>query len=134
MIIIDTNYFFALLHADDSLHLKAVNISSSIKDFPVLYLEDILKEMQTILSVRKSHTDSFNWIDSIYQNEYKRDRQYNLSSVEYFEVVNYWRSLKDTRLSFVDAEILYLSNKYNFKVLTFDKEIISRLPKKLVFN
>lgn len=134
MIIVDSNYLFALAKKSDSLNSIALEFKLKLENFPILYLDDVLKEVQTLVSVRFSHKDSFNWIDSIYQNEYKRDRQYNLSSVEYFEVLNYWRSLKVTRLSFVDAEILYLADKYNFKVLTFDKEIISRLPKKLVFK
>lgn len=134
MILVDSNYLLALARDHDSLHNLAVDFKSKLVDFGILYLEDVLKEVQTIISVRISHQESFAWIDSIYKNEADIDRQYNLSSSEYFEVLNYWRSLANSRLSFVDAQILYLANKYNFKVLTFDKEILARLPKKLVFN
>ena len=134
MIIVDSNYLLALAKKSDSLHNLAVDFKIKLSGLGILYLDDILKEVQTIIAVRESHKDSFAWIDSIYKNEIELDRQYNLSSVEYFEVLNYWRTLTNSRLSFTDAEIIYLANKYNFNVLTFDKEIIARLPKKLVFK
>lgn len=131
MIIIDSNYLFAIANKFDALHKKAKAIN--VAGMSVLYLEDVLKEVQTIVSVRQRQADSFAWIDSIYENEIADDRQYNLSSAEYFEVLNEWRSHKDSRMSFVDAEIIHLAKKYQFQVLTFDEEIKKRLPKHLVF-
>lgn len=134
MIIIDSNYFYSIFEPNDALHLRAVKFKDKIFDLPILYLEDVLKEVQTIISVRKSHKACFDWIDSIYRNETDDDRQYTLMNGEYFEILNFWRELGESRLSFVDAEILYIANKYKYPVLTFDDELIKRLPSELVFN
>jgi predicted nucleic acid-binding protein len=134
MIIVDSSYLLAIAKKFDSLHLRATAIKFKIEKLPLLYLDDVLKEVQTVLAIKKSNLESFAWIDSIYKNELDIDRQYNLSSLEYFEVLNFWRSLKNSNLSFVDAEILYLAQKYNFQVLSFDEELLKLLPPKLRLN
>lgn len=134
MIIIDSSYLFALRDTDDSLHMQAHEFLKKLVGNGIFYLEDVLKEVQTVITVRKKSMIGFDWIDSIYKNESDLDRQYTLSAGEYFEVLNFWRKLGESRLSFVDAEIIYLANKYNFQVLTFDQEIIKRLPTELVFT
>jgi len=132
MIIVDANYFLGIYDELDSLHQRCLKISESMGETPILYLEDVLKETQTVLSIRKGHAEGFEWIDSIYDNESPLDRQYTLGPGEYFQVLNTWRALDGGRLSFVDAEIIYLARKHNFPVLSFDNELLRHLPKALV--
>jgi predicted nucleic acid-binding protein len=134
MIIVDSNYLFGIRDVEDSLHERAILVGEKLKTYAICYLEDVLKEVQTIISVRKGHKIGFDWIDSIYENESDLDRQYSLLPHEFFEILNLWRELKNNKLSFVDAEIIYISKKYKFPVLTFDDEIKKLLPKELVFG
>ena len=134
MIILDSNYFIALNKSTDSLHERAKLLVPKIRIEAICYLEDVLKEVQTIIAIREGHAIGFEWIDSIYENESDLDRQYSLMPHEYAEILNLWRGLKNNKLSFVDAEIIYISKKYQFPVLTFDDEIKKLLPKELVFG
>jgi predicted nucleic acid-binding protein len=131
MIIVDSNFFLGLRDSSDSMHEQCLRLVKKLNGKPILFLEDVLKEVQTVISIRKSHKEAFNWLDSIYKNETNLDRQYNLSSIEYFEVLNYWRSFKKCKLSFVDAQIIYIAIKNGFKVLSFDKELLRYLPAEL---
>jgi predicted nucleic acid-binding protein len=133
MIILDSNYLLAMRDSLDSNNKKAIALSKRLEEQAILYLEDVLKEVQTVISVRNSHLDGFEWIDSIYVGEAELDMQYSLNPTDYFNILNYWRDIKNNKLSFVDAEILYLAHKFSFPVVSFDKELLSHLPKSLIF-
>lgn len=133
MIILDSNYLLAMRDSLDSNNKKAVALSKRLEGQAILYLEDVLKEVQTVISIRNGYSVGFEWLDSIYAGETELDMQYCLSPSDYFNVLNYWRDLNNNKLSFVDAEILYLANKFSFPVLSFDKELLNCLPKSLRF-
>lgn len=133
MILVDTSVLYAFVDEWDSCHEKAQKIYRSIHNNKIVIPADVIKEMITILNLRhgsKIATRIYNELDQDPRNPFI----HNLDTLEFFEFMDFFREFPNTQLSTVDLQLLFLAQKYEFQILTFDKELIKMLPKELVYT
>jgi predicted nucleic acid-binding protein len=133
MILVDTSVLFAFFDPNDSCHTLARKLFLELPKNQILILEDVLKELLTVVNLRKGSD-----VSKIIYNELNNDDRevmlYNFTSLEFFDFINNFQTIKNTKLSLIDLELLYLSTKNNIPVLTFDKNLNKSLPDSLIYN
>jgi predicted nucleic acid-binding protein len=128
MKIVDSSFLISLTNPSDSNHKAAIKLHEKHYANGYLYLDDVLKETQTILNLKIGTAQMFRFVDELYREEKPNELQYLISPQEHMEILNFWRNLSANKFSFVDLEILFLANKYKYGVLSFDLELLSFLP------
>lgn len=134
MIILDTSFLVAYYNQFDTFHKQSLLYSDLLDLASILYLDDVLKESVTVINARVSREASLNFLKSIYKGDKHGDAVYTLTAMEFFEILNEYEADSESRLSYIDSEIVFLAKKYNFKVISFDKGIIRKLPNDLVLR
>jgi predicted nucleic acid-binding protein len=133
MILVDTSVLFAFFYKFDSCHEQAQKIYKTIPNNKLVIAADVIKELLTIVNLRKGDKTA----KQIYYELDQDPRNpfiHNLDALEFFEFMDFFREFPNTRLSTVDLQLLFLAQKYEFQILTFDKELIKMLPKELVYT
>jgi predicted nucleic acid-binding protein len=116
MVILDSSVWIAFLNKNDSQHQKAVRVFNKLSP-PVIMPEYIILEVASVLAsrVKKELTDQF--LELCFNSQ---EVEVLLSERGLFEqTVDFFKKAK--KLSFVDAQLLVLSNFY--PVITFDNNL-----------
>ena len=125
-ILLDSNIWIGLLNVDDLYHKKAGTLLKKIKE-KIILPEYVILEVATIISQKVNKETSNDFIRNVIDN---KDIEIFSSSREFLgEVMNFYLSNKEKKLSFVDYSLLYLSKK--MEVLTFDKNLQKEIKKLL---
>lgn len=117
MQIIDSSVWVALFLDFDSTHKKASEIFSQIEGS--IYLPYcVINEVATVLAYKHSKMQADSFLDFITDNE-----DIIIIGDEIANEINYYRQI-EKNISFTDAAIIYLAEKFNLLLITFDKQII----------
>jgi predicted nucleic acid-binding protein len=124
--IFDSSFLLSLYILEDVNHKKALDIFATLPDNSIFYINELTYiELLTVITYKKW----FNFISKM--KTFIQDsntffiNSWNLEYIRYFEML--WK-----KISIVDISILYDSNKYDCKILSFDKEIL-KIEKKFNF-
>ena len=119
--IFDTSFLISILDIDDINHKKAIDIISDLEIWEKenkFYINDvILNETYTVLNYKKwfeylTKCDSF--IEQILTINLSSNNQ---EYIAFFKLI-LWK------VSVADSSVFYDSLKYNFEILSFDKEML----------
>lgn len=123
MMILDSNVWIAVYHAEDSQHKKALKLTSSFRQ--VAIPEYVILETCTILLTKAGQDISEKFLDYVFDN---REITILFSTREFFqEIIRVFREKNGKKLSAIDASLLYLSSEH--EVITFDKDLEKAIKK-----
>ncbi len=124
-IILDSCVFIALYNESDEFHNEAISIFEFYKDNIILISNYVIQEVATVLAYKfwKQKADLF--IDDIMNSN-----NILILQSDTFEEMKFFKSI-NSKISFTDLSLLYLSIKQDSLLITFDKQLLN-LYKKLV--
>lgn len=134
-ILADSNYFYALLNPEDSLHKFAVNISNqiSISKDNLLINEYILLETVTIVSQKLDKKLAI-LIGKSFINE-EGVSLIHINNDIFKQTWDIFENTNNKNISFVDCSLIAtLQNEKIDTILTFDTTDFSKLQKQYNFN
>lgn len=124
--IFDTSFLISLLDIDDINHSKTLDIISDLEignNTSKFFINDIiLNETYTVLNYRKWFEFLAKFDDFLEQIEVIYLSWNNEEYISFFKMISW-------RVSVPDSSVLYDSFKYDFLILSFDKEML-KLSKK----
>ncbi len=118
MYIIDSSVWVALFLDFDVSHRKAIEIFSAL-DGKIYLPYSVILEVSTVLAYKHSKKQADEFLEFIVDNE-----DIILINNEIKGEVDYYKKIK-SKISFADSSIIYLAQRFNLYLLTFDKQIIS---------
>ena len=122
MYLIDSSVWVALFLDFDVSHKKAIEIFSAVDD--KIYLPYcIILEVATVLAYKHSKKQANEFLEYITDNE-----DIILINNEIKSEVDFYKKI-NKKISFTDASIILLAEKFDLLLLTFDKQIISIIKK-----
>jgi predicted nucleic acid-binding protein len=119
MIILDTDFIYSLFFDGQSTHDLAVKLSSQFLDSELILTNFVKFELATVLSKRESHQVAMSVIQDL--TEIDNIRYYRLSEDDENQTYKLFCTFTTKNISFVDCSNLFLSQKSNFKIASFDK-------------
>ena len=121
MILIDTSVLYAFYDTNDSCYERAKQELSKLHPDKILIPSDVMKELITLLSLRKGGKIA----KMIYMELESKDVTiYNLETLEFLEFMHFFLEKPDNNLSMADLQLLFLSQKHGFRIITFDKKLL----------
>ncbi len=120
--LVDSSVWIALFLDFDTRHADAVRKVHTLSD--TLYMPYcVVSEVATVLTYKHSKAQADSFLAFVEQAE-------NIVLLEdkAKEEISYFNSLPD-KISFTDAALLFLSQKLNVELVTFDKQLL-RISKK----
>jgi predicted nucleic acid-binding protein len=127
MLIFDANVWIALLNVEDSQHEKAKMTYVEVEENQesILLPEYIILEVLNVLTCKAGKSKADTFLSKIFASD---QIEIGYSSDDFLlRVIQTFLASDSNKLSFIDQSLLYLSQFH--KVITFDKEILKRLPK-----
>jgi len=124
--LIDSSVLVASRNEGDSLHSRAIK-AMSLADKPLVVHEYVLLETATALQMRASKLIANIFVKAMFENSAFKILFSNES--DFIKTTSIFLGNR-TKLSFVDAALLALSDKYS--VLTFDEALARTIKKKEV--
>ena len=123
MHLIDSSVWVALFLDFDANHKKAMEIFSQIND--KIYLPYcVISEVATVLTYKHSKEQANGFLEFISDNE-----DIVLINNEIKNEVDFYQEI-NKRISFTDASLVFLAEKFGLLLITFDKQIISLIKEK----
>ena len=123
MYLIDSSVWVALFLDFDSQHKKAAKIFSQI-DGKMYMPYNVIVEVATVLTYKHSKKQADNFLEFIIDNkDIILIENQTLPEISFFKKVN-------SRISFTDASLIFIAEKMNLTLITFDKQIIKVIKKK----
>ena len=123
-VILDSNVFIAFYYHEDTLHEDAVDLVKSLKEYDIIIPYCVIQEVSTILTYRLSKKAANHFIDDIQSSDTTL-----IINNEFQPEIEFFKTIKEP-LSFADITLLYLSQKYDAILLTFDKQLLKLYKKK----
>ena len=118
MILLDTDFIFNFFDENQSNHSKANDLVEKYVDCQFIISNLVRQELATVLSVRLGY-------------QFWREVEAALSEFEVIDIFlkedqtqSIWElfnNFKKKNISFIDCSNLYLAQKYNYKIASFDK-------------
>lgn len=132
-IVVDSNYYLALVNPLDSLHQNAVNITHQIEKKQAVISDYIFSEITTVISQKISKQAAVELGSSLLNNPLIQ-----MTTINHSLFLASWKiflKLKQKNLSFVDCSILALMKQLNIKqLLSFDHTDFAPLQKQFGFE
>ncbi len=132
-IVIDSNYYLALVNPLDSLHQNAVNLTHQIEKSQAVISGYIFSEITTVTSQKIGKQAAVDLGASLLNNPLIQ-----MTTVNHSLFLASWKiflKLKQKNLSFVDCSILALMKQLNIKqLLSFDRTDFAPLQKQFGFE
>jgi len=125
-VLMDADFLIALYIDTDSNHVKAFNSYTQYDSFRVLNLT--IYEVATVLSRLLSHNEAKLILGNIISDLKEIILYYH--TVWESDIFELYNSQTSKNISFFDCTVLYLSQKFDFKIASFDKFY----PKKLLIS
>lgn len=123
MHIIDSSIWVALFLDFDVNYEKAIEIFSQIND--KIYLPYcVISEVATVLTYKHSKEQADGFLEFISDNE-----DVILIDNEMKNEIDFYKKI-NKRVSFTDASLVFLAEKFGLLLITFDKQMISLIKKK----
>jgi predicted nucleic acid-binding protein len=117
-VIIDSDFWFSYFFEDQSTHIKAKEIVSTIVNDELFILNLVLQELATVISRKKSQEKAVFVIDTIEKFKLQVIR---LSEEDESQIWRMFKSFSKQNISFIDCANLYYAQKMNSKIASFDK-------------
>ena len=117
-ILCDTDFFVALLIADDTNNDKAMKIIQKYSSWEFVYSNLTKYELMTVLSRKldqKNAVKALNLFEDTFQNMFEFDAL--LES----EIISFYKQSINKNQSFFDITCLIIAKKNNYKIASFDK-------------
>lgn len=117
-ILCDTDFFVALLIADDMNNDKAMKIIQKYSSWEFVYSNLTKYELMTVLSRKldqKNAVKALNLFEDTFQNMFEFDAL--LES----EIISFYKQSINKNQSFFDVTCLIIAKKNNYKIASFDK-------------
>ncbi len=117
-ILCDTDFFVALLIADDMNNDKAMGIIQKYSSWEFVYSNLTKYELMTVLSRKldqKNAVKALNLFEDTFQNMFEFDAL--LES----EIISFYKQSINKNQSFFDITCLTIAKKNNYKIASFDK-------------
>lgn len=121
-VFIDSSVWVALFLDFDSQHKKAVGIFSLL-DNKIYIFCGVISEVATVLTYKHSKAQADKFLDFITNND-----DIVLFDNQVLLEINFFRNFNKS-ISFTDASLLFLSQRMNLSLITFDKQIIGILKR-----
>lgn len=121
MVILDSSYLIALLSAEDSLHDKAVVLTTALDDGKQYIPYGVFQEITTVLCCKKnSHA-------AIVVGNYLLSNESSIVLLDDNRILRdqaweRFQNLPPHSFSFTDVLLIKLSSYFNCPLVTFDKE------------
>ncbi|MCK5320607.1 type II toxin-antitoxin system VapC family toxin [Candidatus Parcubacteria bacterium] len=123
MHIIDSSVWVALFLDFDVNYEKAIEIFSQIND--KIYLPYcVISEVATVLTYKHSKEQADGFLEFISDNE-----DVILIDNEMKNEIDFYKKI-NKRVSFTDASLVFLAEKFGLLLITFDKQMIGLIKKK----
>lgn len=122
-IILDSCVFIALYNENDEFHNEAISIFEFYKDNIILVSNYVIQEVTTVLTYKfwKQKADLF--IDDIMNSN-----NILILQSDTFEEMKFFKTI-NSKMSFTDISLLYLSIKQDSLLITFDKQLLNLYKK-----
>jgi predicted nucleic acid-binding protein len=122
MILIDANVWIARFNSADSLHKLARSDFGKIADAGerIAISDHILSEVSTHFLYRDGREKAAEFLRGILQN---RDIFIHTLKPEEVREVSERLTLSSKKLSFADEVLRFLSERYGYRLLTYDKDL-----------
>ena len=117
-ILCDTDFFVALLIADDMNNDKAMKIIQKYSSWEFVYSNLTKYELMTVLSRKldqKNAVKALNLFEDTFQNMFEFDAL--LES----EIISFYKQSINKNQSFFDITCLIIAKKNNYKIASFEK-------------
>ena len=123
-VILDSNIFIAFYYNEDTLHEDAVSLMKALDGYDIIIPYCVIQEVSTILTYRLGKKAANNFLADIQNADTTLIINNDVKAeCEFFESIN-------SNLSFTDISLLYLSQKYDATLVTFDKQLLKLYNKK----
>jgi predicted nucleic acid-binding protein len=119
MIILDTDFVYSLFFEGQSTHNIAVRMSKLFLDSELILTNFVKFELATVLSKRESHQVAMSVIEDLIDID--NVRYYRLTEDDEYQTYKLFCTYSRKNISFVDCSNLFISQKSNFKIASFDK-------------
>lgn len=117
LIITDTSYLVSLFLSEDQNHNIAIKQFEKNNEYLIPNIA--ITELITVIIYKKNISFAKNVFEKIINSQ--TFYIYNITETEEKEIYNFLFS-SETKISFVDAGIIYLAKTKNLDLLTFDKQ------------
>lgn len=118
MYLIDSSVWVALFLDFDASHQKAVEIFSQL-DGTIYVPYCVVAETATVLAYKHSKRQADNFLEYLTNNQ-----NIILFENQIFPEIEFFKKV-ESRISFTDTSLIYLAQKMNLSLITFDRQIIS---------
>ncbi len=125
MIILDTDFTYSLFFSNQSTHIKAKSIASKIQNENIILTNFVKYELATVLSRNESQKEAIETIQALEQLDLLV--YYRLTEEDEKNIWQIFCNYSKKNISFVDCANLYLAQKLNYKIASFDKFYPSEL-------
>lgn len=117
-VLLDSNVWISFLYKKDPNYKKAEKVFEAIKE-RIILPEYVILEVATIISQKVGKRVANDFIENVINNQ---NIEILPSSQEFLkQVIDFYLSGRNKKLSFVDYSLLYLAKR--IKVLTFDENL-----------
>jgi predicted nucleic acid-binding protein len=117
-ILCDADFLIALFVQDDSNHKKAFEIYNSFDSSYFVFTNLAIYETATVLSRKLEHDDAIFTLESI-RNRFCNPIVFDTKwESDIFDIFN---SYSKKNISFFDCSCLFIAQKFNYKIASFDK-------------
>jgi len=123
MNLVDSNVFIAYFRLNEKWHQKAKELLLSLDE--IIINDYVLSEIYTVLMIRESYQialKALKWITKNPKIKIEKLTSQEIKQVVFFIEENF------TKLSFVDISLLIMSKKRNYKLISFDQDLIRFNP------
>lgn len=117
-ILCDTDFFIALLIAEDSNHSKAKKLALDYSDYNFIYSNLTKYELMTVLSRKLEQKFA---VQAIELFEHLFTEQFNFDTTLEKEAIRLYKQSLSKNQSFFDIACLVQAKQFNCKIASFDK-------------
>lgn len=117
MFILDTDFIFSYFDSNQSTHLKAVDLVEKFGEQEVIISNIIKQELATVISNKIGQIEAKQVLKNL---ELFEPKEVFLDHSQTDQIWKIFWSFKNKSTSFADCSNLFLAQKYNCKIASFD--------------